>query len=122
MCIRDSGYGRVTRFDQINGDPRVQEALEDLYKTPDRVEFFVGLFAEEVSPNSALPPLIGRMVALDAFSLALTNPLLSEHVWPQEETFTAQGRKIIASSPSLQAVADRNMAGEEQCRASMTYL
>ena len=55
--------------------------------TVDRIEFFPGLFAEDARPNSVLPSLIGRMVGVDAFSQALTNPLLSPRVF-NEQTFS----------------------------------
>ncbi len=60
-------YPRVTRFEQINGDPLVAGELRRVYGDVDEVEFFVGLFAEELPPRSAVPPLIGRMVAADEF-------------------------------------------------------
>ncbi len=57
-------FPRVTDFDQISGDPRVREGLARCYGTPDRIEFYVGLFAEDPRPNSVLPSLIGRMVGV----------------------------------------------------------
>ena len=32
-------FPEVTSFDQISGDPRVQDALKDLYKSVDRIEY-----------------------------------------------------------------------------------
>jgi prostaglandin-endoperoxide synthase 2 len=101
-------YPRVTRFEQISGDPDVVAVLKRLYGDVDRVEFFVGLFAEDPPDRSAVPPLIGRMVALDAFSHALTNPLLSPHVF-NEETFTPAGFASIAATSSLHDLAVRNL-------------
>jgi prostaglandin-endoperoxide synthase 2 len=60
-------FPRVTRFEQINGDPQVVQGLRKVYGDVDKIEFFVGLFAEESRKHSAVPSLIGRMVALDAF-------------------------------------------------------
>jgi len=93
-------YPRVTRFEQINGDPLVVSELRRVYSDVDRIEFFAGLFAEELPPRSAVPPLIGRMVAADAFSHALTNPLLSPHVY-NVETFTAAGMRVIEETATL---------------------
>ena len=67
-----------------------QAALSDLYGHVDRIEFFPGLFAEDARPNSVLPSLIGRMVGVDAFSQALTNPLLAPRVF-NEQTFSPLG-------------------------------
>ena len=100
------GYPKVTRFDQITGDVWLQCELKRLYGSPDKLELFVGLFAEEVESGSALPPLIGRMVAIDAFSQALTNPLLSERVY-NRDTF-AEGWDEIEKTKSLGDVLARN--------------
>ena len=90
-------FPRVTDFDQITGDPAIQAALRDLYGDVDRIEFFPGLFAEDARPNSVLPSLIGRMVGVDAFSQALTNPLLAPRVF-NEQTFSPLGMEIIGST------------------------
>ena len=103
-------YPRVTRFEQISGDVQVVEALKRLYGDVDRIEFFVGLFAESPPARSSVPPLIGRMVALDAFSHALTNPLLSPQVY-NKETFSAEGWASIAATTSLRDLAERNLPG-----------
>ena len=115
------GYPRVTRFEQISGDPEIVEGLRRLYGDVDRLEFFVGLFAEDLPDRSAVPPLIGRMVALDAFSHALTNPLLSPHVY-NEETFTPAGWASIAATSTLRELAERNVPnGLSGLRVSMDH-
>ena len=78
-------------------DPESQAGLRDLYGHVDRIEFFPGLFAEDIRPNSVLPSLIGRMVGIDAFSQALTNPLLSPRVF-NAQTFSPLGMEIIATT------------------------
>ncbi len=110
------GYPRVTRFEQISGDPRVVEGLRCAYADVDRIEFFVGLFAEDVPPRAAVPRLIGRMVAADAFSHALTNPLLAPAVF-NEATFSPQGMQSLRATSKLQHLLDRNAPGPG--RASM---
>jgi prostaglandin-endoperoxide synthase 2 len=100
-------FPRVTRFDQISGDPTVQAALEDVYGHVDRIEYYPGIFAEDDRPNSALPSLIGRLVGIDAFSQALTNPLLSANLY-HEKTFTRAGMKIIESTANLSEILHRN--------------
>jgi prostaglandin-endoperoxide synthase 2 len=100
-------YPRVTRFEQINGDPLVAAELRRIYGDVDKIEYFVGLFAEELPQRSAVPSLIGRMVAADAFSHALTNPLLSPHVF-NEATFTAEGMHTIEKTATLHDILARN--------------
>ncbi len=101
---------RATGFDQITSEVRVREQLERLYGDVDRIEFYVGLFAEDVPPNGVLPDLMGRMVALDAFSQVYTNPLLAARVY-NEETFSPLGMEIIESTRTLAQLVDRNVPG-----------
>lgn len=110
------GMDRATSFEDISKDGGVQAKLEQLYGTPDRVEFYPGLFAEDTIDNSVLPGLLMAMVAVDAFSQALTNPLLSEHVWtpaPAEkgwpDAFTEWGREEIARTHKLRHILARNV-------------
>jgi prostaglandin-endoperoxide synthase 2 len=103
-----ASFPRVTDFDQVTGDDRTQAALRDLYGHVDRIEFFPGLFAEDARPNSVLPSLIGRMVGVDAFSQALTNPLLAPRVF-NEQTFSPLGMEIIGSTRRLSDIVHRNV-------------
>lgn len=90
--------------------------LQALYGDVDNVEFYVGLFAERVEKNGPLPELVSAMVAMDAFSQALTNPLLSKHVWGnpnnQRLAFTDQGLAAIEATATLRDVLRRNTGGE----------
>ena len=74
------------------------------------MDFHVGLFCEDRVANSPLPNLVLVFVALDAFSQALTNPLLSEHVF-KRDTFSAPGWTAIQKTQTLRDVLDRNVAG-----------
>lgn len=103
-------FPRVRHFNEITENEELQKRLQEIYREPDNIEFFVGLFAEDAPPRSAVPPLIGRLVAVDAFSQALTNPLLSEHVF-KPETF-AEGWEEFQNTPNLEAVVRRNIPGE----------
>ena len=78
----------------------------------------MGLFAEDVREDSALSPLIGRMVGVDAFSQVLTNPLLSINVF-KPETFSDVGWQIIQQTRTLEDVLKRNMNGERSRRATL---
>src|SRR5688500_7943499 len=98
---------RPQNFDDVSRDVRVVDFLRNTYERVEDIEFYVGLFAEDPVPNSPLPPLILRMVGVDAFSQALTNPLLSRYVY-KEETFSAPGWKAIHSTARLRDIVDRN--------------
>ena len=119
------GMKRAGSFDEIVGatdDPAEKSRrtalaarLKALYGTPDNVEFYVGLFAEPREPNGPLPDLVSAMVAMDAFSQALTNPLLSEHVWGNTANkrlaFTDAGIAAIDATKTLRDVLVRNSTG-----------
>jgi prostaglandin-endoperoxide synthase 2 len=98
--------------------------LEALYGDANNVEFYVGLFAERVEKNGPLPELVSSMVAMDAFSQALTNPLLSEHVWGNPHNkrlaFTDAGIAVIEGTKSLRDILARNSSGLGQHFVGMT--
>ncbi|MGI9570168.1 MAG: peroxidase family protein, partial [Desulfobulbia bacterium] len=76
------GRKPLKSMSDITRNKKAQELLGQIYKDrPEDVEFFIGLFAEDRVRNSPLPRTILTLVAVDAFSQALTNPLLSEHVF-----------------------------------------
>ena len=101
------GMGPIDTFDQMTGDEEKASVLKSLYKTPDEVEFYVGLFAEDANVNTPMPSLMGAMVALDAFTQALTNPLLSQHVYTKD-TFTTWGLHEISETSTISDLVLRN--------------
>ena len=101
------GLPRAASFEQISSNPLIVEALRAAYATPDDVEFYPGLFAEDRVKKSPLPGLLMRMVGVDAFSQALTNPLLSEHVF-NADTFTPWGLQLIRDTHNLGQILERN--------------
>lgn len=116
------GFPRVTDFNQISGDPKRQNRLKELYGDVDRIEFFVGLFSEDVRTNSTVSTLIGRMVGIDAFSQALTNPLLATNVF-NTDTFSKYGMKVILETKSISDIVQRNVPDPERhYTASLTRL
>jgi prostaglandin-endoperoxide synthase 2 len=115
-------FPRATGFEQVSGDPRVRDALCERYRDVDALELYVGLFAEEPgSPQAVLPPLLTKIIAIDAFSQALTNPLLAPRVF-NAETFTPLGLEIISSTRRLSDVLNRNIPEDRRPRfVSMTW-
>ncbi|MEP6822507.1 MAG: peroxidase family protein, partial [Chthoniobacterales bacterium] len=111
---------RVTAFDQITSDPAILDALKTLYANPDEIEFYPGLFAEELRPDSALAPLVGTLVGIDAFSQALTNPLLHPRTYCAE-TFSPLGWRIIHEPQTIEGLVRRNTPEHTgEYRISMT--
>jgi prostaglandin-endoperoxide synthase 2 len=109
----------VARFEEISSDPKVQAALASVYRTVDDIEFYVGLFAEEAGPDDVLAPLLMTMVAFDAFSQALTNPLAAPRVFT-EETFSAVGMEIIAQTSGVSDLVARNVPPRSDYFVSFT--
>ncbi|MEU8362796.1 peroxidase family protein [Nonomuraea sp. NPDC048882] len=105
---RHCRFPAVRRFEHITGDRRVSGALRELYRDVDDIDLYVGLFAEEPgSPDAILPPLLTKIIAIDAFSQALTNPLLAPRVF-NAATFSPYGIRVIAATRSLADVVRRN--------------
>lgn len=110
-------FPRVTDFNQITGDPDAQKLLKQLYGNVDKIEFYVGIYAEDVRKNSALPPLIGRMVGIDAFSQALTSPLLAENIF-NKDTFSPVGWEIIHNTNTVSDLVHRNIPQNQKYKVT----
>ena len=106
-------FPRVTRFEQISSDPLIVEGLRNVYGRVENVEFYVGLFAEDARQDSILAQLMGRMVGVDAFSQALTNPLLANRVY-LAKTFSERGMEMIAETKTLNDIVRRNITNPPQ--------
>jgi prostaglandin-endoperoxide synthase 2 len=113
------GLPKAKSFTDISSNLRIVDILQNLYDTVDDVEFYPGLFSEDRVPKCPLPGLLLRMVGVDAFSQALTNPLLSEHVF-NEKTFTAWGLKLIKDTRCLGDLLVRQGAKTDPKAVTMT--
>jgi prostaglandin-endoperoxide synthase 2 len=112
-------YPPARRWDEISSDERIQDRLKALYRSVDKVELYVGLFAEDTQPNGALPPLMNTMVAFDAFSQALTNPLLAPRIF-DPATFSHAGWKLINETKRLSDIVNRNVPRGSEYFVSFT--
>ncbi|MEA2840700.1 MAG: prostaglandin-endoperoxide synthase 2 [Methylobacteriaceae bacterium] len=99
-------------FKDLTGDDDLARELYDLYNGEIKdVEFLVGLFAQQRTPPGVLPPVLNTMVAVDAFSQILTNPLLSQNVYGPD-AFGKEGMEIIEETTSFDQLMMRNLLGE----------
>jgi prostaglandin-endoperoxide synthase 2 len=114
------GLQRLTGFDELTSDVNVRERLEALYDDIDQLEWYVGIFAEDYSDFMMMGELMTYMVANDAFTQALTNPLLARNVF-NEATFTKAGMRIIKETGSLQQIVARNAASPDAVHVSFSY-
>ncbi len=110
---------RKANFDQVSSDPEIRSGLEDAYGSVEKLEFFVGMFAEDLLPDAVVPELMGILVGLHAFSQLMTNPLLAREVY-NETTFSAAGMNMIDTTKSLAQVVNRNPAGSPDHYVSLT--
>ena len=112
------GLPRMESFAALTSDPELRARLEALYDGDiDRLEWYVGIFAEEYPDYLMMGELLTTMVANDAFTQALTNPVLSRSVF-NEQTFSPAGMKIIEETHSLQQILARNSLSGEDVFAS----
>ncbi len=102
-------FKRLTSFEQLTDDVELQQELKSLYNNQiDDLEWHVGIFAEKHKKHTMLGELMTRMVAYDAFTHALTNPLLSKYV-SSAETFSTVGLFVIDETNSLAEIVHRNV-------------
>jgi prostaglandin-endoperoxide synthase 2 len=104
----------------LTGDVDVQERLADLYGDIDHLEWYVGIWAEDHPEDQMMGDLLTTMVGYDAFTQALTNPLLAPQVFT-EATFTRAGLRIISKTTGLQQILARNVASPSAAFARFTY-
>jgi prostaglandin-endoperoxide synthase 2 len=64
--------------------------------------------------------LMTYMVANDAFTQALTNPLLARNVFT-DATFTKTGMGMIKQTSSLQDIVTRNATSPDDVHVSFSY-
>src|SRR5687768_5447719 len=117
---RRFGLAPKRDFADLTSDPHVQQRLAELYGDIDDLEWYVGIWAEESPPDQMMGDLLTYMVGYDAFTQALTNPVLAPQVF-NEETFTAGGLRIIRKTKSLQQIIARNAATPRDAFARFTY-
>lgn len=100
------GMDPAQDFSDISTNPEVVKLLKSVYGDVGKVEFYPGIFAEDRVDKSPLPALLMKMVGVDAFSQALTNPLLSKQVF-NAATFTDWGLTLIKETHSLGDILKR---------------
>jgi prostaglandin-endoperoxide synthase 2 len=112
------GKKPVRSFEELAGDNDLARELGALYtRGVDQVELVVGLLAENYETETALGDLTQVMVAADAFSQALTNPLLSQNVFG-EDTFSEIGLQSIEETDTFEDIVKRNAENEGEVLAS----
>lgn len=101
------GLGRVKSIEKLTRDVRLQQKLKAVYGDIDSVELMVGLLAEDRGKDVVFGELMTLMVGSDAFSQALTNPLLAREVFGAR-TFSQAGLDSVAKTSTINQVVQRN--------------
>jgi prostaglandin-endoperoxide synthase 2 len=104
----------------LTSDLDVQERLAELYDDIDDLEWYVGIWAEDHPTDQMMGDLLTTMVGYDAFTQALTNPLLAPQVFT-EATFTRAGLQMIRKTRNLQQILARNAADPAAAFTRFTY-
>jgi prostaglandin-endoperoxide synthase 2 len=104
---RHFGLPTYGSFEDLTRDRGTAAELKALYGDIDRLEWFVGLFAEGYDESAMMGELMTTMVANDAFTQALTNPLLARSVY-NADTFGRPGMAIVRTTRTLAQVIARN--------------
>jgi prostaglandin-endoperoxide synthase 2 len=94
-------------FEELTGEKKLAGELELLYGHIDNLEYLVGLFAEKHAVKDIMGDLMLVMVAHDAFTHALTNPLLSKRLF-NATTFSEVGMREIEKTGGIADIVVRN--------------
>jgi prostaglandin-endoperoxide synthase 2 len=109
---------RLRSFEELTENTELQRELKGLYNDQiNDLEWLVGIFAEDHDEGFSLGRLMVRMVGYDAFTHALTNPLVSTYVH-NEKTFSKIGQSIIEETNSLSDIVKRNVKDSDTVIAS----
>lgn len=111
------GLKPLRNYEQLTTDPELRARLQQLYGDIDNLEWYVGIFAEDYPDFRMMGKLMTTMVAYDAFTQALTNPLLAPNVF-NENTFSKEGLEIITNTTCLQQIIARNSSSPGDVYAS----
>jgi prostaglandin-endoperoxide synthase 2 len=114
---RQFGLTAMSDFSELTKDIALQQRLRELYGDIDNLEWYVGIFAEDYPDERFLGELLTMMVGHDAFTQALTNPLLASRVYT-DATFSKAGMRIIRETKSLQQIVERNVMSPSDVLAS----
>jgi len=109
---------RLRSFSELTSDAALRTKLESLYGHIDKLEYLVGVFAEDRKPPSLFGDLLTHMVAYDAFKQIFSNPLLAREIH-NERTFTPYGMKQIEETRSIEDLVRRNVPAGTKVRASL---
>lgn len=96
----------MTTFEELTGETELARKLRDLYGHIDKLEWYIGMLSEKHAHNMIMGDMLYFMVAHDAFTHAITNPLLAEDVF-NEATFSPTGWQILQETKTLSDIMEK---------------
>lgn len=101
------GLKEAETFEEVTGETKLAAELSRLYGDDiDALEWYIGMVSEQHGHNMIMGDLMFNMVAHDAFTHALTNPLLANDVY-KPATFSQTGWDIIHDTTTLSEIVAR---------------
>ncbi|NRA30197.1 MAG: hypothetical protein HRU11_08025 [Parvularculaceae bacterium] len=110
----------IKSFFELTKDKQSAAELQDLYGSIDKLEWFVGIFAEHYEKPQMMGDLLRIMVAHDAFTQAFTNPLLAKSVFGPA-TFSEEGLNVIKQTQTLADLITRNTTAKDKRKLTMRH-
>jgi prostaglandin-endoperoxide synthase 2 len=116
---RRFGLEPYSSIGEMVDDAAIGAKLEKLYGGDvEAVEFTVGLFAEKRDPSAMMAETVTTMVAYDAFTHILTNPVLASEIHC-EATFSPLGWEMVSNQPTLAEIVQRNVNPDLETTVSL---
>ena len=114
------GLAPHVSIDALTGGNReATDALKAVYgDNVDDIEFVIGLLAEGRGQDELMPETVTRMVACDAFTHILTNPLLANEIHTPK-SFSNVGWAIIQDNATLEQIVKRNVRHPDAVTVSL---
>ncbi len=121
-CARFGERPPQSIMELVGGDAKAAAALIKVYGDDvGKIELPIGLIAQargKDRPGAMLPSLVATMVAVDAFTHILTNPILADQVY--NAAFPADIADLVDGRGSIAGLMSRNADAHKQVIPSFT--
>lgn len=106
------GLKPAKTFADVTRNKQLERTLSAAYGGDiDKLEWYIGMCSETHGRGMIMGDLMFQMVAHDAFTHALTNPLLAKEIFDNPTTFGDVGRQYVRDVKTLKQVVDLVVPG-----------